>query len=365
MKKQKICLVAGARPNFMKIAPLYKQFMNFKDIFDVIFVHTGQHYDKNMSDNFISQLNLPEPNQFLNIGSASHAVQTARIMMAFEEVIMNEKPDWVVVVGDVNSTIACALVASKLHIPVAHIEAGLRSFDREMPEEINRILTDQISDKLFITSSEAIENLENEGVDSDKVFFVGNLMIESLINHLPQIEKSEVLDELSLNAKQYSLLTLHRPSNVDSKNDFLKIWSAIETISNDIPVVFPVHPRTRNKMNDYGIDIDNLNQIKITPPINYFDFLALQKNASLVFTDSGGIQEETTFFKVPCLTLRNNTERPITVDVGTNKLIGVETDSIIHAAKGILKGNTSEGKVPKYWDKDVSKRIVEVFTKSC
>ena len=354
----KIILVAGARPNFMKIAPILECMKKYPDRLEPRLIHTGQHYDKNMSRVFFEDLGMPEPDVYLGVGSASHAVQTAKVMTEFEKILEKEKPDWVLVVGDVNSTLACSLVAVKMDIPVAHVEAGLRSFDRRMPEEINRILTDQISDRLFITSEEAVTNLNNEGISTDKIFFVGNAMIESLIKAKKKISESSILTQMKLKPKSYSLLTLHRPSNVDTHDTFYNIMKAIQNIGEQLPVIFPAHPRTQKQMASFSMDTDNIVMID---PVGYHDFLALEMNAGLVLTDSGGLQEETTYFGVPCLTIRENTERPVTVTEGTNVLVGTDPDKILKEAETIFAGNFKKGTVPKYWDEHVSARIVDVF----
>ncbi|MFO7889296.1 MAG: UDP-N-acetylglucosamine 2-epimerase (non-hydrolyzing) [bacterium] len=361
---QRVILVAGARPNFMKVAPVLEEMKKYPDKFVPFLVHTGQHYDENMSKVFFRDLGLPEPDVYLGVGSASHAVQTARIMMRFEEVVKEKNPDIIIVVGDVNSTLACALIGSKLHIPVAHIEAGLRSYDREMPEEINRVLTDQISDYLFTTCKDAENNLVREGIAKEKIYFVGNIMIESLINMDNRLDRSDILNRLSLTSGNYVLLTLHRPSNVDNKKQLAGILRALQKIQKEIPIIFPAHPRTVKKIHEFTLKqyISSSRQLNIVEPINYIDFLRLEKSAAFVLTDSGGIQEETTFFNVPCLTLRSNTERPITVQEGTNQLIGSDPENIVKKSFDILSGNKKKGgKVPKFWDDRVSKRIVEVL----
>lgn len=357
----RLLLVAGARPNFMKIAPLYETIANGSEKLLPIFVHTGQHYDNNMSQSFIENLGLPNPDYFLGVGSGLHGEQTAKIMIAFEKVVIQEKPDWVVVVGDVNSTIACALVASKLHVPVAHIEAGLRSYDRDMPEEINRVLTDQISDLLFTTCAEAETNLVKEGVDREKVHLVGNLMIESLIKHEEDILASNILDSIEMTKESYALITLHRPSNVDDLESLRGILKSLVEVSHHIPLVFPAHPRTQNRIREFNLLNYNNHQIKITDPIGYFDFLSLQKNAQFILTDSGGIQEESSHFHVPCLTIRENTERPITMTEGSNLLIGTDPERIVRESLNILNGNIKRGGQIPLWDDVVSKRIMDVF----
>jgi len=361
--KKKVILVAGARPNFMKVAPVLEEMKQYPDRFTPYLVHTGQHYDENMSRVFFQDLGLPEPDVYLGVGSASHAVQTARIMISFEKVISEHKADLIIVVGDVNSTLACALVGSKLHIPVAHIEAGLRSYDRNMPEEINRVLTDQISDHLFTTCEEAEDNLTREGIAKETIYLVGNTMIESLIKISDELDKSTILKRLSLLSGGYILLTLHRPSNVDGKEQLNGILQALHTIQKEIPVIFPAHPRTVKRIREFGLEkyFSSNQQFTLMDPVNYIDFIRLQKDAALVLTDSGGIQEETTFFNVPCLTLRSNTERPITVQEGTNQLIGSDPETIVKKSFDILSGNKKSGTIPRFWDDRVSERIVEVL----
>jgi UDP-N-acetylglucosamine 2-epimerase (non-hydrolysing) len=359
----KIHLIAGARPNFMKIAPLHKALSGRADRFTPVFVHTGQHYDVRMSDAFLRDLGLPAPDISLGVGSGSHAVQTSKIMIAYEQAVLAEKPDLVMVVGDVNSTIACALVATKLGIRVAHVEAGLRSFDRAMPEEINRILTDHLSDLLFTTCEDGNENLGREGIDGSKIHLVGNLMIESIIQCMPRIESSGAAGRLNLKSVPYGLLTLHRPSNVDDPAMLAEILGAVNEISSDLPVVFPAHPRTQKQMKEFGLSAaTGAGRLILTEPMGYLDFLSLQKGARLVLTDSGGVQEETTFFGVPCLTLRENTERPITVREGTNRLVPLNRGAIIAAAAEVLdKGARVHGKAPKFWDDGVAARILGVL----
>ena len=342
----------------MKVAPLIRQMKSLPDAFRPVLIHTGQHYDEKMSRIFFHDLGLPPPDINLEVGSDSHAVQTAKIMERFEPLALSEKPDLVVVVGDVNSTLACSLVASKLHIPIAHIEAGLRSFDQSMPEEINRKLTDQISDYLFITSPEAQDNLMQEGISKDKIHFTGNIMIESLIQISEKAKSSSILDEKQLKKGEYGLLTLHRPSNVDCEDSLKKIISAIQKIGKKIPIVFPAHPRTKKQLAQFGI---SSNGLLISDPLGYLDFIALEMHARLVLTDSGGLQEETTYFHVPCLTIRENTERPITISEGTNVLVGTHPEKILTEAQKILNGQFKKGIVPQYWDDQVSSRIVKIL----
>ncbi|MBN2028711.1 UDP-N-acetylglucosamine 2-epimerase (non-hydrolyzing) [bacterium] len=362
-KPKKIILVAGARPNFMKIAPIWCEMIKYPDGFKPLFVHTGQHYDDEMSRFFLEDLELPEPDICLNVGSASHGAQTAKIMIAFEKVVNETGPDLVVVVGDVNSTLACALVAVKMHVPVAHIEAGLRSRDRTMPEEINRILTDQISDYLFTTEPAAGENLQAEGIDSGKIHYVGNTMIHSLIRYREKYESSDILKKMNLIQGGYVLVTLHRPKNVDHRETFQEILDVLLKIGKDIPVIFPAHPRTQKRIREFNLSemISSDHRLRVLDPLGYFDFIALEKHARLVLTDSGGIQEETTFFQVPCLTIRENTERPITISKGTNVLVGTDPDQILKYSRDVLNGRVKRGTIPKFWDDQVARRIVDVI----
>lgn len=358
--------IVGARPNFMKIAPIVREMKRRETDFQPLIVHTGQHYDQAMSDSFFTDLGIPKPDFHLEVGSASHAVQTAKIMTAFEPVVLEEKPDWVLVVGDVNSTIACALVCAKLGVKVAHVEAGLRSRDRTMPEEINRILTDAISDLLLTTSQDADENLKNEGVSEDKIKFVGNVMIDSLFYSLKLAEKSTAREDLSLSANDYAVLTLHRPSNVDERKVFGELLDALAAISEKLPIIFPAHPRTRANVERFGLTetIANSN-IRLIEPLGYLDFMRLYSGAKLVLTDSGGLQEETTALSIPCLTLRENTERPVTISMGTNILVGTNAEKIKQAAFKILsQENDSTGKkIPPLWDGKAAERICDVLTK--
>jgi UDP-N-acetylglucosamine 2-epimerase (non-hydrolysing) len=360
----KVIIVAGARPNFMKVAPIIEEMRKEPAVFDICFVHTGQHYDEKMSKLFFVDLEMPEPDVYLGVGSGSHAEQTAKIMVEFENVLLKEKPDLVMVVGDVNSTIACALVASKLQVKVAHVEAGLRSFDRAMPEEINRILTDAISDYLFITEESARVNLLNEGKKEEQIFFVGNVMIDTLIKHKPKADRSKILEELGLKSQNYALVTLHRPSNVDDPKQLKEIYNTLCEISQKIPVVFPVHPRTRKALDARNTQyaIRNTDQIKMIEPLGYLDFLKLMSQAKLLLTDSGGIQEETTVLGVPCLTMRENTERPITVDMGTNILVGNDSSKIITESQKIINGDVKKGSKFLFWDGQAAERIISFFT---
>ncbi len=347
----------------MKIAPILNEMIKYPDGFSPLFVHTGQHYDDAMSQFFLNDLALREPDICLNVGSASHGVQTAKIMIAFEKVIDEIGPDLIVVVGDVNSTLACALVAVKMHIPIAHIEAGLRSGDRTMPEEINRILTDQISDYLFTTEPAAEANLQAEGVDGKKIHYVGNTMIHSLIRYRQKYEDSAIFKKMNLAQGGYALVTLHRPKNVDHRETFQGILNVLSKIAKDIRVIFPAHPRTQRRIREFGLSdkISGDHQFQVIDPLGYFDFIALEKHARLVLTDSGGVQEETTFFQVPCLTIRENTERPVTISEGTNILAGTNPDQILKQSREVLNGRVKRGTVPKYWDDQVARRIIDVL----
>jgi UDP-N-acetylglucosamine 2-epimerase (non-hydrolysing) len=361
--KKRIMFVAGARPNFVKIAPLLREFAKHADVFETFLVHTGQHYDFEMSGVFFEGLQIPDPDIHLNVGSHSHAVQTARIMIAFEKVLMKNKPDLLVVVGDVNSTAACALVASKLGVKVAHVEAGLRSFDRTMPEEINRVITDSISDYLFVSEESGLRNLKREGVASEKVHFVGNVMIDSLIWAGPLVGQSDIVDRLNLTEKAYGVVTLHRPSNVDSNGSLSAIYDIFRLVSEKIELVYPVHPRTRSMMERFGLleKLKELTNLRLTDPLGYLDFVRLMKDSRFVLTDSGGIQEETTALGVPCLTMRENTERPCTVKQSTNTLVGMDKQRIARSVPNILKGKFKRGTVPALWDGRASQRIAGIF----
>ena len=362
----KIIQVVGARPNFMKVAPLYRAFKKYPDIQSLI-VHTGQHYDAAMSDIFFQQLELPDPDYFLGIGGGTHTEQTARIMLAFEQIILKERPDLVLVVGDVNSTIACALVAIKMQIPVAHVEAGLRSNDRSMPEEINRILTDNISDWLFVTEPDGLENLRREGISAEKVHFVGNTMIDSLAYYLPKLIDVNLPEEIQrhdLAPSEYILMTMHRPSNVDTMEGLISTLAVIDLASQYKKVILPMHPRTQNNLQKYGFSerlLSNPN-IVLTSPLGYLPFIKLMKDAWLVITDSGGIQEETTYLNVPCLTFRRSTERPITVEVGTNTMISeLDTELVRIKINELSDGRYKHGHIPELWDGKAADRIAELL----
>lgn len=366
----KIICVVGARPNFMKIAPVIGALRAAPHIFDVKLVHTGQHYDQEMNSQFFSSLGIPEPDVNLEVGSGSHAVQTAEIMRRFEPVLDTEQPTAILVVGDVNSTIACALVAVKKNIRVIHVEAGLRSFDRAMPEEVNRVLTDQISDLLFITERSAEQNLLNEGISSARIHFVGNVMIDTLHHNLSRaipLKQSLVnagITGLALSGlRRYAVVTLHRPSNVDDKDKLASLLATLRAVSERIPLIFPLHPRTRANCARFGLE--NLlasEQVSILPPLGYLEMLGLMRDATVVLTDSGGIQEETTALGVPCLTLRHNTERPITVAEGTNTVVGQNHARILAAVEDVLASGGKRGKIPEFWDGKASNRIRAILS---
>lgn len=359
----KIINVVGARPNFMKVAPIVAAMKKRPRRFQPLVVHTGQHYDAAMSDSFFEDLDLPQPDTHLGVGSASHAAQTAAVMERFEPVVLSEKPDWVLVVGDVNSTLACALVCVKLGVKVAHVEAGLRSRDRTMPEEINRLLTDQIADLLFTPSTDADANLLAEGIPRERIRFVGNVMIDSLQKNLAVARNLRTREQLGLTG-DYALLTLHRPSNVDLRESFEPILSALEVISSKLPIVFPVHPRTKKTIAELGLNdrVESIKDLRVVEPLGYLDFLNLSSGARLVLTDSGGIQEETTALGIPCLTLRENTERPITVEMGTNVVVGTDATKIIAEATAALNGSAKRvARQPPLWDGHTSERILDAL----
>ncbi len=361
----KILNVVGARPNFMKIAPLMAEYSQHEDI-HAILIHTGQHYDEIMSKLFFNELGIPEPDINLEVGSGSHAVQTAEIMKAFEPVVLEHKPDAVLVVGDVNSTIACGLVAVKLGVKLIHVEAGLRSGDRTMPEEINRVLTDSISDLLFCTEQSGVNNLLREGISPKRIHMVGHVMIDTLLRNKEKAKKSNILNLLNLDGDDFAVLTLHRPSNVDDPVIFGRILDALTIIQNDMPVIFPIHPRTRKNLVScsLGKRLEEMPGFRLTDPLGYLDFLKLMSNAKVVLTDSGGIQEETTVLKVPCITLRENTERPITAEIGTNQIVGTDPQKILAAYRNATSGNWREPQIPPLWDGKAAKRIVDIIVKS-
>ncbi len=364
--RKKIFLIAGARPNFMKIAPVARALDRHKADFVCKIIHTGQHYDYAMSDVFFKELGIRTPDYHLEAGSGSHARQTAKIMTAFEDLCNKDLPDLVVVVGDVNSTLACSITAKKLHIPVAHIEAGLRSRDMSMPEEINRMVTDAISDYFFVTEKSGVDNLLAEGKPENQIFFVGHVMIDNLMYQLEKLGQASTpafsFSSMKDRFAQYGVVTLHRPSNVDDEATLKGIANALSTLSKDLPLIFPIHPRTKKNLAAFNIQLEG--SVTTTEPLSYMEFLNLWKDAVLVLTDSGGIQEETTAMGIPCLTLRENTERPITVSEGTNIVVGSFPDKILAESKKILDGKTKKGKRPELWDGKASERIVEVLRRA-
>jgi len=361
-KVLKILNIVGARPNFMKMAPILREMARRSELFSPQLVHTGQHYDESMSGSFFEDLSIRPPDFNLEVGSASHAVQTAKIMLEFEKVVTQERPDWVLVVGDVNSTLACTLVAVKLGIKTAHVEAGLRSFDRSMPEEINRILTDSIADLLLTTSDDADENLLREGISPSKIKFVGNVMIDSLLFNLERARELGIAGSMGLQRDDFAVATLHRPSNVDDPTTLEGIITALRSISEKLPVIFPVHPRTKASMDRIGLTSEIPDSIRLVEPLGYLEFLSLYSEARLVLTDSGGLQEETTALGIPCLTLRENTERPITVELGTNKVVGTRPEDILSSATPIIDGSsTKAGQVPPLWDGKSAERICDAL----
>ena len=357
----RIINVVGARPNFMKIAPVIDEMRRRSDRIEPLLVHTGQHYDESMSDSFFEDLDIPRPDINLEIGSGSHSEQTARVMIAFEQVLLQHPADWVVVVGDVNSTMAAAIVAAKLNVRIAHVEAGLRSGDRTMPEEINRVVTDALADLLLTPSRDANENLLREGVASEKISFVGNVMIDTLYRNLEKARRSRVLERLNLPPQQFCAMTLHRPSNVDHPKTLAGIINALEAIGERLPIVFPVHPRTRERLEQFNLTERIQKSLLMIEPLGYLDFLQLYSNSRLVLTDSGGIQEETTVLGIPCLTLRPNTERPITVLEGTNRLVGNTPEVITREALAALDRPAGAARVPELWDGHSAPRIVDAI----
>ena len=362
-RRLKVLIVAGARPNFVKIAPLLKEFKSQSNFFDTRLVHTGQHYDFKMSSVFFRDLSIPKPDIYLKVGSGTHAEQLAKIMTAFENLLMANRPDLVVVVGDVNSTLACSLAASKLGVRVAHAEAGLRSFDRAMPEEINRLATDRLSDFLFVTEASGVRNLKREGVSASKIFFVGNLMIDCLLANLKKIRRSKASRRLGVHGAPYGMLTLHRPSNVDSKEPLKKIFHLLTKACQRSKLVYPVHPRTRAMIKRYGLE-KNFNRISgliMTEPLGYIDFMSLVADASFVLTDSGGVQEESTVLGVPCLTMRENTERPVTISHGTNTLVGLDSKKILSGIKRAIDHPQKKATPPRLWDGRSARRIVDIL----
>ena len=364
-EKLRIAGVVGARPNFMKIAPLRAELERWPEDFEFTLVHTGQHYDRKMNDVFFSELNIPEPDVHLGIGSGTHAEQTAGVMVAFERFLLGNPHHLVLVVGDVNSTLAASLVAAKMHVPVAHVEAGLRSGDRRMPEEINRIVTDSLSDILFTTSTLADRNLLAEGVASSRISLVGNIMIDTLIANLENARQLDTVKNLGLSPGRFGLVTLHRPALVDDREKLEEVLNALADISTKLPIMFPVHPRTEKRIEEFGLEniFAGCDGLKRTAPLGYLDFLALMSSSALVISDSGGIQEETTYLKIPCLTLRENTERPETIELGTNTLLGFDTARLRSCAAEITAGRGKKGSDLEYWDGKVSQRIAAELKK--
>lgn len=361
----KLINICGARPNFMKIAPLMAAYKDYPEL-EPILLHTGQHYDEKMSELFFRQLDIPEPDINLEVGSASHAVQTAKIMERFEPIVLQHRPDYVLVVGDVNSTIACALVAAKLGVKVIHVEAGLRSFDRTMPEEINRLLTDAISDLLFVSEPSGVANLRNEGTDERKIHLVGNVMIDTLMRHKERADQSDVLERLNVKPKQYGLVTLHRPANVDDREKLASILEALGQISQEISLIFAMHPRTRKNIEEFGMTgrIKSFSGIRVTEPLGYLEFLKLMSNGAVILTDSGGMQEEATILGVPCLTLRENTERPVTIDQGTNRLVMPGRETILDAWAAVKQDPPPADRKPPLWDGNAAKRIAKIIAEN-
>lgn len=366
MPKKKILIVVGTRPNFIKISQFDKEFAKFDDAFDYKLVHTGQHYDYNMSDVFFQQLKIRKPDYFLGIEPGTPTFQMGMIMIELEKVIQSEKPDWLVVVGDVNSTFAAAFAGYKNNIKIAHLESGLRSQDREMPEEINRILTDEISDLFFITEQSGLDNLLQNGKAKERLQFVGNTMIDTLVAFENEIEKADILQKLNIEKEKFALVTIHRPSNVDDEHSLKLTFSVLTELSKKMKVVFPIHPRTLKKAENFGIKdlITNNKEIILTEPLDYFSFQKLVKDCKLVLTDSGGIQEETTFRQKPCLTLRKNTERPSTITIGSNELLDFEIGKIMLKVNEIVAETYKKGAIPPLWDGKATQRIVEYFNKN-
>jgi UDP-N-acetylglucosamine 2-epimerase (non-hydrolysing) len=357
MKTIKTTCVVGARPNFIKVAALIHA-MRRRPVFQTQLIHTGQHFSPEMSDSFFQQLEIPEPDVNLGAGGGSQTEQTAEIMKRIEPVFQEHRPDVLIVVGDVNSTVAASLVAAKMRIPIAHVEAGLRSFDRAMPEEINRLVTDAISDYLFVTERSGEENLRREGADPARIFFTGNVMIDTLLRFRAKAAESDVVQRLGLTPQSYAVVTLHRPSNVDHPNRLAELIALLHELARELRIVFAVHPRTNQRIQSAGLQVGDL---LVIPPQSYLDFLRLTMDARLVLTDSGGIQEETTILQVPCLTLRENTERPVTIEHGTNRLVGTDTGAILQAARGVLTQPMPSGRIPELWDGRAADRIVDIL----
>ncbi|MEE3332265.1 MAG: UDP-N-acetylglucosamine 2-epimerase (non-hydrolyzing) [Myxococcota bacterium] len=357
-RKIQVLAVAGARPNFMKIAPLLRE-MHAREVFTPVLIHTGQHYDESMSDGFFRDLGIPEPDANLGVGSGSHGDQTAQVLASIERELLARRPDAVLVVGDVNSTIAATLAAVKLHIPVAHVEAGLRSGDRSMPEEINRLMTDVVCEWLFTTEPAGEENLLREGVDASRIHFAGNVMIDTLLQNVERARSLDLLERLGIDPGAYAAVTLHRPSNVDDPARLRELIEVLEELNEKLPVVFPVHPRTAKAID--SLDLGRAPRFKALTPLGYLEFLSLMADAKVVLTDSGGLQEETTALGVPCLTLRDSTERPITVTHGSNTVVGLDTAVLRNELEKVLAGESKAGRVPEKWDGHAAERIVDIL----
>jgi UDP-N-acetylglucosamine 2-epimerase (non-hydrolysing) len=362
---RKLILVTGARPNFIKAAPLLKELKKYPDKFAPLLIHTGQHYDHKLSQLFFDQLRIPPPDIYLGVGSDSHARQTANIMTGLEPVFVDYMPDLLVVFGDVNSTMAAAIVAAKLNIRIAHVEAGLRSFDHLMPEEINRIVTDRLSDILFVTEQSGIDNLTREGVTPERIHFCGNVMIDSLLENLQVCSQSDILETLCLRPGEYAVLTLHRPANVDDRKILAGLFRTMKLIGSKLPVIFPCHPRTFKEAAAAGLLSGADGGFRVIEPLGYLEFLRLQSQAKFVLTDSGGIQEETTYLQIPCITLRHNTERPVTVEVGSNVLVGTDAEKIMEVVDSILGNRHRVGRIPPLWDGKTAQRIVSTLETYC
>ena len=360
----KLISVVGARPNFMKIAPIIKEFSKHKEIQNIL-VHTGQHYDDNMSKDFFDVLNIPKPDINLEVGSGSNSWQTSEIIKRFEKVCVEYKPDLVIVVGDVNSTLACSIVAKQLNIKLAHVEAGLRSFDMTMPEEINRRVTDNLTDILFVTEQAGVDNLLNEGISKEKIFFVGDVMIDALVSELDKIKNAKTIQKYNLNRGTYAVSTLHRPVNVDNKENLLEILDAFKSIQEKIRIILPMHPRTKKNIDRFGLNdkMKSMKNLIITEPLDYVNFMNLVMNSKFVLSDSGGIQSETTYLGIPCITLRETTEKPVTLNEGTNVIVGNDKEKIILESIKVLNGDIQNHKIPELWDGKTAKRIVEVILK--
>ncbi len=362
----KILLVVSTRPNFMKAAPLLHVLMRQPDRYEPVLVHTGQHYDERMSDVFFADLKLPQPKYNLGVGSGTQGEMTGKAMMAFDPVLIEEKPDFVAVFGDVNPTLSCAVDAVKQHIPVGHVEAGLRSRDRKMPEEINRIVADVVSDFLFTPSRDADDNLKAEGIPDSRIHFVGNVMVDSLRRAEPSIDSSGIVGDLGLEPNRYAIATSHRPANVDEPEPLGRVLACLDRVQRHLPVVLPLHPRTRSRIQTFGMEktLSAMSNVRVVEPVGYLDSLRLQRDSVLAVTDSAGLQEETTVFDVPCLTMRPNTERPVTVEVGTSTIVNLDADLVEEKTVEVLEGRYKQGGIPELWDGKASERIVEVIDRS-